>query len=309
MIGGYQFIFNGKRSEDYHVSLVLIDNSYTNRASGGDKEIVTASIRRNPRKQYLDTEYSNVLQFNIEIVFENAVDIYQLTDLKNWLSSPTGYEELQICADNFDRFYYNCIIHPKEDLIYGDGYRGLSATVECDAPYAYEFDTVLKYTLNPDVTKSDTFVFHNYSDDFELMSPKLQFHMADNGNFSINVKHYSENKYMVRYNNNIMLNNVSYNQCIVYCRMNQIPPNAIEKSLDYDVTTNFAHLSKNDIVYLDNRNYIITLNDDPVSEIFSKFNRNFFKLPRGMNTITVYGKADYMYMAYENAKRLGGSYY
>lgn len=91
--------------------------------------------------------------------------------------------------------------------------------------------------------------------------------------------------------------------------MNQIPPNAIEKSLDYDITTNFAHLSKNDIVYLDNRNYIITLNDDPVSEIFSKFNRNFFKLPRGMNTITVYGKADYMYMAYENAKRLGGSYY
>ena len=112
MIGGYQFIFNGKRSEDYHVSLVLIDNSYTNRASGGDKEIVTASIRRNPRKQYLDTEYSNVLQFNIEIVFENAVDIYQLTDLKNWLSSPTGYEELQICADNFERVYYNCIIHP-----------------------------------------------------------------------------------------------------------------------------------------------------------------------------------------------------
>ena len=143
------------------------------------------------------------------------------------MSSPTGYEELQICADNFDRFYYNCIIHPKEDLIYGDGYRGLSATVECDAPYAYEFETVLKYTLNPDVTKSDTFVFHNYSDDFELMSPKLQFHMADNGNFSINVKHYSENKYMVRYNNNIMLNNVSYNQCIVYCRMHQIPPNAI----------------------------------------------------------------------------------
>ena len=311
MIGGYQFMFNGRRSEDYHVSMVMIDNSYTNRVSGGDKQVVTASIRRNPQKQYLDTEYSNVLQFNIEIIFneDKAVDIYRLTDLKNWLSSPVGYEELQICAENFDRFYYNCVIHLKEDLIYADGYRGVSATVECDAPYAYEFETVLKYSLNPDVSKSDTFVFSNYSDDFELMSPKLQFHMAEDGNFSINVKHYSENKYMINYENNIILNNVSYNKCIVYCRMNQIPVSAIEKALDYDVTTNFSHLNKNDIVYLDNKNYIIILNEDPSSDIFSKFNKKFFKLPRGMNTITVYGKADYMYMAYQNAKRLGGSYY
>ena len=199
------------------------------------------------------------MQFNIEIIFneDKAVDIYRLTDLKNWLSSPVGYEELQICAENFDRFYYNCVIHLKEDLIYADGYRGVSATVECDAPYAYEFETVLKYSLNPDVSKSDTFVFSNYSDDFELMSPKLQFHMAEDGNFSVNVKHYSENKYMINYENNIILNNVSYNKCIVYCRMNQIPVTAIEKALDYDVTTNFSHLNKNDIVYLDNKNYII----------------------------------------------------
>ena len=163
--------------------------------------------------------------------------------------------------------------------------------------------------MNPDVSKSDTFVFSNYSDDFELMSPKLQFHMAEDGNFSVNVKHYSENKYMINYENNIILNNVSYNKCIVYCRMNQIPVTAIEKALDYDVTTNFSHLNKNDIVYLDNKNYIIILNEDPSSDIFSKFNKKFFKLPRGMNTITVYGKADYMYMAYQNAKRLGGSYY
>ena len=114
---------------------------------------------------------------------------------------------------------------------------------------------------------------------------------------------------MINYENNIILNNVSYNKCIVYCRMNQIPVTAIEKALDYDVTTNFSHLNKNDIVYLDNKNYIIILNEDPSSDIFSKFNKKFFKLPRGMNTITVYGKADYMYMAYQNAKRLGGSYY
>lgn len=306
---GYPFIFNGVQSELRNVSLVFIDNSYTNRPSGGDKNLVTASIRRKPTKQYLDTEYDNVLQFDIEIVYDKAVDIYELTDLKNWLTAPVGYEQLQICADNFDRFYYNCIIHLNEDLIYADGYRGVSATVECDAPYAHEFERIQKYILNPDVTKTDKIVFENYSDDYELMKPILKFHMANNGNFSINVKHYSEGKYMVSIDNTILLNNSTYNQCVSYCKMNNLPVTYISKALDYNVTTNFTGLLANDVVYLDNDSCIMTLNGNPNEEIFTKFNKKFLKIPRGMNTISVYGVADYMYIIYQSAKRLGGSYY
>lgn len=306
---GYPFIFNGVQSEAYNVSLVFIDNSYTNRTSGGDKNVITASIRRNPIKQYLDTEYENVLQFPIEIVFDNAVDIYELTNLKNWLTAPVRYEQLQICAEHFERYYYNCIIHLNEDLIYGDGYRGVSATVECDAPYAHEFERVEKYTLNPDVTKTDTFIFENYSDDFEFMKPILKFHMSTDGNFSINVKHYSDRKYMVVKDGVIMLNNETYDKCTTYCKLNGISISYIEKAVDYNVTTNFSHLNKNDIVYLDNESCVMTLNDTVTSDIFSKFNKKFFKIPRGMNTISVYGVADYMYIVYQNAKRLGGSYY
>lgn len=267
---GYPFIFNGVQSEAYNVSLVFIDNSYTNRTSGGDKNVITASIRRNPIKQYLDTEYEDVLQFPIEIVFDNAVDIYELTNLKNWLTAPVRYEQLQICAEHFERYYYNCIIHLDEDLIYGDGYRGVSATVECDAPYAHEFERVEKYTLNPDVTKTDTFIFENYSDDFEFMKPILKFHMSTDGNFSINVKHYSDGKYMVVKNGVIMLNNETYDKCTTYCKLNGISISYIEKAVDYNVTTSFSHLNKNDIVYLDNESCVMTLNDTVTSDIFFK---------------------------------------
>ena len=249
------------------------------------------------------------MQFPIEIVFDNAVDIYELTNLKNWLTAPIRYEQLQICAEHFERYYYNCIIHLNEDLIYGDGYRGVSATVECDAPYAHEFERVEKYTLNPDVTKTDTFIFENYSDDFEFMKPILKFHMSTDGNFSINVKHYSDGKYMVVKDGVIMLNNETYDKCTTYCKLNGISISYIEKAVDYNVTTNFSHLNKNDIVYLDNESCVMTLNDTVTSDIFSKFNKKFFKIPRGMNTISVYGVADYMYIVYQNAKRLGGSYY
>lgn len=306
---GYPFIFNGIQSELHNVSLVFIDNSYTNRPSGGDKSLVTASIRRNPEKQYLDTEYEDVLEFPVEIVFDKAVDIYELTDLKNWLTSPVSYEQLQICAENFERFYYNCIIHLDEDLIYADGYRGVSATIECDAPYAHEFERIEKHILNPDVSKVDTFIFENYSDDFEIMKPIIKFHMATDGNFSINIKHYSEGKYMVEQNDVILLNNANYNECTVYCRLNGISVLNIKKALDYNVTTNFSHLSAGDTVYLDNENCIIKLNDKDDEDIFPKFNKKFFKIPRGMNTISCYGTADVVYIVYKNAKRLGGSYY
>lgn len=272
---GYPFIFNGVQSEAYNVSLVFIDNSYTNRTSGGDKNVITASIRRNPIKQYLDTEYEDVLQFPIEIVFDNAVDIYELTNLKNWLTAPVRYEQLQICAEHFERYYYNCIIHLDEDLIYGDGYRGVSATVECDAPYAHEFERVEKYTLNPDVTKTDTFIFENYSDDFEFMKPILKFHMSTDGNFSINVKHYSDGKYMVVKNGVIMLNNETYDKCTTYCKLNGISISYIEKAVDYNVTTSFSHLNKNDIVYLDNESCVMTLNDTVTSDIFQNLIKNF----------------------------------
>ena len=166
-----------------------------------------------------------------------------------------------------------------------------------------------KYTLNSDVTKTDTFVFENYSDDFELMKPVLKFHMGKDGNFSINVKHYSDGKYMVVKDGTILLNNETYNKCTAYCRLNGISVSYIEKAVDYNVTTNFAHLSSDDTVYVDNESMIITLNDTVTEDIFSKFNKKFFKIPRGMNTISVYGTADYMYIMYQNAKRLGGSYY
>ena len=306
---GYPFIFNGIQSETYNVSLVFIDNSYTNRTSGGDKSLVTASIRRNPQKQYLDTQYDDALQFDIEIVFDEAVDIYEFTTVKNWLSSPVKYEQLQIRAEHFEQFYYNCIIHLKEDLIYADGYRGVSATVECDSPYAYEFERVQKYILNSNISAVNTFEFVNYSDDFELMKPVIKFHMADDGNFSINVKHYSEGKYMVVRDDVILLNNTTYNQCITYCRINGLSISHITKALDYNVTTNFSHLYAGDTVYLDNKNGVMMLNGDATEDLFTKFNKKFFKLPRGLNIISVYGVADVIYIIYQNAKRLGGSYY
>lgn len=302
---GYTFLYNGISSDVYNASLVFLDEDYTNRPSGSEKQIITTDIRRNPRKVYLDTEYSEVLTFNIEIVFDNPVDIFMLTQVKDWLSSPIGYKPLKICAENFTNYYWNCILHLKEDLIFNGGYRGVTVEVECDSPWAWQNEDVIKYNLIPD--EENKFTFVNTSASNEPLKPKIIFHMSNNGNFEINYKHYNESEFMIVSDGQIKQNNLSYPQAVIYCDCNNLPYSCIQMSLDLDKTLSFTNLLKDKIITLDSELGILNQNDD--INIIEKFNKVFLKFPQGKIELTITGKADYIYIIYTNAIRFGGGYY
>lgn len=183
MADGYPFIYNKIPSELYNVSLVFIDESYTNRPSGSGIEMITDSIRRNPKVLYLDAKQSPPLEFPIEIVFDEPVDIFVFTQVKDWLGSSLNFTDLQICAEYFNTYYFHCYIQLNEDLVYNGGYRGVKATVKCDSPFAWEFEDERRYELNP--SKTNTIYFNNLSADSELLRPIIEFTMTNSGNFSI----------------------------------------------------------------------------------------------------------------------------
>lgn len=183
MACGYPFIYNKIPSEIYNVSLVFIDESYTNRPSGSGIEMITDTVRRNAKVLYLGASQAPPLEFNIEVVFDNPVDIFVLTQVKDWLGGSISFTELQICAEYFNTYYFNCYIQLNEDLVYNGGYRGVSATVKCDAPFAWEFADERRYELNPG--KNNTIFFNNLSADSELLRPTIEVTMASSGNFSI----------------------------------------------------------------------------------------------------------------------------
>jgi hypothetical protein len=183
MACGYDFIYNKTPSELYDVSLVFLEESYTNRPSGSGIEIETDFVQRNAEMFILRTRQSPVLQFGIEIVFDEPVDIFVLTQVKDWLNGSPGYNELQICVDNFNTFYFNCYLQLNEDLVYAGGYRGVSATVICDSPWAWEFENEMSFILNPDI--DNTIYFNNLSADSELLRPIVEFTMVRSGDFSI----------------------------------------------------------------------------------------------------------------------------
>ena len=302
MVIGYPFIYNGIASELYEASLVFLDENYTNRPSGSEKDVVTDSIIRNAQKIWLDTTQEEVLKFGIEIVFDTPGDIHKLTTLKKWLAGSSGYAPLQICAEGFESYYYNCIIHLDEDLIYNGGYCGVSATVECDAPWAWQIENTKMYNLN--VGKTNTIYFNNESDDIEMLKPILTFHMATAGTFSLNCKQFDTNHFDITNTNQTGL---TKEEAIRYCRIHNISIKNITPSVYYDKTTVFSNIASDDIVQCDNQWGKITAN--LTTGIVQKFNKVFLKLPKGKCTLTVTGNADKMYLSYKNAKRMGGGYY
>lgn len=185
MICGYPFIFNNTPSEEYNVSLVFLGDSYTNRPSGSGVEMITDRVRRNAQLLYLDGMQAPPLDFDINVVFDDPVDIYTLERVKDWLGGEISFKKLQICAEHFDTYYFNCYIELREDLIYADGYRGVTATVHCDAPWAWQFEDVKSYILNPD--DINVIHFDNLSADSEMLRPIITFTMARNGEFYIKV--------------------------------------------------------------------------------------------------------------------------
>lgn len=180
---GYPFIYNGVPSETYDCSLAFIDENYNKRPSGSGIEITTDTIQRNARAVFLNAKQTPPLEFGIEIIFEKPVDIFVFTQIKDWLGGEISFKQLQICAEYFDTFYYNCYLELKEDYIYNGGYRGLSATVHCDAPWAWEFEDERSYELKPNI--DNHIFFNNLSADTEMLRPIIEFTMIDSGDFSI----------------------------------------------------------------------------------------------------------------------------
>lgn len=303
---GNSFIYNGISSDMYNASLVFIDNSYTERESGSGFSLITTSIRRNPQMVYLDTEYGDPLTFDVEIVLDDPVDIISFTSFKNWLGGQVTYVPLQIIAENFQNYYFNCVIHLQDDLIYNGGYRGVTAQVECDAPWAWSFPITNKYALTPNQT--NTIRFFNTSEDSELLKPRFKFHMASAGTFSIRCEHYNEYKFQVTNGSTVYARNMLYQDAIAYCEMNDYPLTYIQTSKDYDKTTTFTSLSADETVDVDSK-YGSINSSVSYNLAVGNFNKVFLQMPQGECTLTVTGQADSLYISYQNAIRMGGGYY
>lgn len=307
-VRGYPFIFDGQPSEFYQASIAFIDTDWTRRASGGSKTFTTYTPPRSATQHLLNVTQEQPLSFSVEIIFDEPTDIFGLTRVKTWLGAPFKYKQLRICAEGLERYYYNCYFVLEEDMIYNGGYCGVSATITCDAPWAWQNkqELVLGAGIN---------TFYNVSEDQEPLKPILSFTTKSTNSYLFIENLIYTNSTTISYDRVTAF--ISGRSALKYVRQDGeiydwTGDNLTDETEIENMQLQFKNVVNSDTtITLDNANGIITNSPDVKGKAkLENFNKIFLKIPRGKNTLLVtYQNISDIKLTYTNAVRIGGSFY
>ena len=99
---GSHFNFDGVNSKDFGLKIVSINVNLTDIPSGSGYEYQSVSAIRNPRKLFLGLKEATALEFPLEIVSENPIDLPTFLRIKHWLFGNFGYQKLQIESEWYE---------------------------------------------------------------------------------------------------------------------------------------------------------------------------------------------------------------
>lgn len=210
-LGNY-FMYNGISSKDFGLILTSINTSLNEVTSGSGIEIKSESVMKNPKKIFLGARENTVLEFPIEIVSKEPIDLPTFLRIKNWLFGDPTYHKLQIEDEWYSDFYFNCILKANEDIKFGGQYFGIRCNVECDSPYAYTFPQTNVY--NFDSSAINYFEFDNFSAEIYGLRPIIEIKISSVGN-SFNIKNLATNR-------EFKMTNLSPNEVITVDNQNEI---------------------------------------------------------------------------------------
>ncbi len=87
--------------------LVSINTSLNEVTSGSGIEVKSKSVIKNPKKLFLGAKENLSLEFPIEIVSKEPIDLPSFLRIKNWLFGNPSYHKLQIEDEWYSDFYFN----------------------------------------------------------------------------------------------------------------------------------------------------------------------------------------------------------
>jgi hypothetical protein len=162
---GRSFVYGGVVSDYYGLSIGELDASGANESMGSSgMEIKEQKIFRRPTPFFLGATPSPKLSFSMSAFSEDEItaDFFALIQ-KIFFSSRT-YKKLQILQDDVAEIYFDCILNDPKIIRVGNLLRGISFTVNCSSPFAFNFPKTTTYTYTTPVV-NNTVVFNNSSDD------------------------------------------------------------------------------------------------------------------------------------------------
>jgi len=207
-ISGNYFKYDNKSSKDYGLIFANIDTEYTGTIVEAKKTYTVSRLPRGSRFYVTGRKCEEPLSREVEIICESPLTDIQKRNITKWLfDRPTNYP-LEILSKEYNGMHYNCRFVEQTEHNYGDGNHGWKCTIVCDAPWGWENENTVTYTSN-------NFVFNNYSDDTDYLTPKLQFTTGSTGG-NVTITNITDN------NNIIECNNLSANETIIMDILGQV---------------------------------------------------------------------------------------
>lgn len=180
---GYRFIFDDIPSETYGLYISKIGGYSTDSASGGsDVEIVKQKIRRKPNYFIHGIEQSATLEFELSILSKDAIPRDVVSVIQKWLFGQMKYKKLRIVQEDMQNYYFNCFLKNPKVIAVGNIVYGFECSIECDSPWAWEFDAT--YQVGS-VSTSKNFSYFNTSDNNDYTYPTYTFKKTGLGDVTI----------------------------------------------------------------------------------------------------------------------------
>lgn len=168
-----KFSFDGIPSETYNV-LISSESGDTSINSSNNITIYDESIYRKSVPYFYGSSQSEVLTFPIQIFSPvgDGIDAPVGSKISSWLFGQSSYKRLQLIQCDMDSVYFNCFLLNPQTRRVGNKIVGYSATVQCDSPYAWEFEKSETYTYTTEIVDDDV-IFSNFSDNHDYLYPSL----------------------------------------------------------------------------------------------------------------------------------------
>jgi phage-related protein len=161
------FIYDGTPSDNFGLLISEIEGSAVDSTMGSSSmDILNQKIyRRSSPYQYGMTPSENLsFEISANTLTGDEIDAEDFQIIQAWLFSPRTYRKLLIMQPDMESVYFNCIFNNPKIMRVGNKIVGFTATVTCDAPYAFNFPKTTTYTYSVPIVDSSV-VFYNSSDD------------------------------------------------------------------------------------------------------------------------------------------------
>jgi len=263
---GCEFIFDEIPSRNYDLRILNFSSGNGTRNAGSEAEVIQKEILRRPVPYYYGRTTNKNLEFDLTIGSANPIPSEDRGAIYRWLLSRMGYKTLKIVQPDMTTLNFNVIFTESENEYIGNLNYGMTLHAYCDSPWAYSNLQIKTLTYSGSALVNENFTIMNTSDDEDYIFPTMTFTTSGIGT-SFSIT------------------------------------NSSLSTLDTYVMT-FNPLSAGETMTVDCDRQIFVSTTG--LKRMSSFNKWFFRLAPGLNSINISGGITSFTMFYKLARKIGG---